>query len=339
MAPKPRLPKFNFDNNYKTEYISHSDGSRDEIFIPPYIWQGRLDNTKKNTKHTGKMYQFIKKLGNGSFGYVVLYQNKETGHQLAVKFLTSYSDFEAEASNYQKLAKSNCQKYLPQFYGIIDGKSKGIVLEVLNKDVIEYFEGTNNRFEKIAPRQVWSHCKRLVRMVKCIQDKGICINDFKTDNLMMKDDVLYLVDLCLSGNVPFSKICHTDMFDPPEPFGRHTNRDCHKKRDIWNLAIVLYLLTVRKLWPSLNLSLSHSQRKKIIKNPMSSEEIKKEIMSSRHLNNSQKKWVVGLLVPMFQVDPAKRASIGDVNRYISTKESSGVWKKTQTKKNKKTNKS
>ena len=35
MAPKPRLPKFNFDNNYKTEYISHSDGSRDEIFIPP----------------------------------------------------------------------------------------------------------------------------------------------------------------------------------------------------------------------------------------------------------------------------------------------------------------
>ena len=67
MAPKPRLPKFNFDNNYKTEYISHSDGSRDEIFIPPYIWQGRLDNTKKNTKHTGKMYQFVKKLGKSCF--------------------------------------------------------------------------------------------------------------------------------------------------------------------------------------------------------------------------------------------------------------------------------
>ena len=62
MAPKPRLPKFNFDNNYKTEYISHSDGSRDEIFIPPYIWQGRLDNTKKKHETYWKNVPISKKI-------------------------------------------------------------------------------------------------------------------------------------------------------------------------------------------------------------------------------------------------------------------------------------
>ena len=260
-----------------------------------YHYNPELSLTEGGKTHH---FRFQKKLGVGADGMVLSYKNadpKSTFKTVAIKFFQYHSDYLAEKYAYNLLSNNSKMKgYIPRYYGSIETEDyRGVVIQQFKLDLFDRIEHDSRNLNF---QQSVSYLKRLSDIIKEFHSNGVCINDLKSENLMIDHrDKIHLIDLCLTGKQAlknFSRHCHTVEFDPPDLVYENRDRLCQQSNDMWSFGILCYRMFLDKIWPTVD-PLKDSQ--KYITHPYTSEEILHDIKECG-LKSNQQKWLRKLLI-------------------------------------------
>ncbi|MCF7919046.1 MAG: sigma 54-interacting transcriptional regulator [Candidatus Cloacimonetes bacterium] len=177
-------------------------------------------------------YKKIKEIGRGSFAVIWLAED-EKGQRLVLKHYASQNLSEARREYLYLVAAAGVNVPVARsFYTDMEGVWLAM----------EYIEGeslTAGAFSSEQELNKWFY--RLVRQVLHLQGLGICLNDLKPDNILIRSDEPYLLDFGLAtpnhyndgifrGNIAYAS---------PEKL---LFKSCHFASDIFALGLLYYFL-------------------------------------------------------------------------------------------------
>jgi len=198
--------------------------------------------------------EYVKTLGQGAFGLVLLCNNTFMGKQFAVKFRNIRDDVASRAQGYGiddrwiflregRLSEhSRKNPYVPEIGWA--GRREGI--EYIAQ---EYVEGeTLDAYVKRNPDygERWKIAREIVQGVTYIHQDGIIHNDIKPSNIMItRNNDPSIVDFSVHsflGEQPFMKGARP--FQAPETI---MQGEISQATDVWALSVTLYFLFTGRL--------------------------------------------------------------------------------------------
>ena len=192
-------------------------------------------------------YEYIKYLGNGTFGVVRLYQDKLTKEKVAIKIINKEKIINKQIENIIKRELNIIQNI--HHINIIDTK------QILNDSeniyiIMEYCE-KGELFDLIVDKIFFEENEaayyfyQLINGIEYLHRKDIVHRDLKPENLLLtKNNILKIIDFDLSNyydkNNPLSTSCDSLGYAPPEVlYGKNYDGI---KVDIWNSGIILFAM-------------------------------------------------------------------------------------------------
>ena len=214
----------------------------------------RTNDTSTDTGYPSKIYDFVKKLGDGSASTIHMGKNKSTEEKVIIKKISKREEWKKELSvlkNFEDSTSGRILKYIDYF----ESQRNSYI-------VTEFYTGFD-LFEHIdlnVPYTEDMSYKLLSEMAKCVKechDKNIVHLDIKCENFMVKKDKLFSEGNVDSGNVVLIDFGHaekitdksiddirigynygTTFYLCPEGYEKVYS----SKSDIWSLGICLSLL-------------------------------------------------------------------------------------------------
>jgi len=298
---KRSLKKISTGDIFSSVKVSKSTkkivSSKKEFLFPAYITI--LDTT----------YRFNKKLGMGSYGIVGLYSQpnslinfftKESNSdnlpkEVVVKLFTDPEQYNNERNNYKIFhSDKKLSGVIGKYYGSFTVQSKqsyyGIIIEKFESDLLDREISKNLTFN-----EAFDYCSQIANILSRVHAKKICINDLKTENIMIdSNNKLRLIDLCLSGDYlgSNSHFCYTPNFIPPKLI---QDQIMCLPNDIWSFGIICFSFFLQRQWPTVDVDSSRSQSFSETGFSYSPEEIKTLVDKSTHFE-PHKSWVLTLLI-------------------------------------------
>lgn len=263
----------------------------------------RLDDTNvlKIPKQFGK-YEFVKKLGSGSFSAVVLCRHFQTKAYQACKVVSRrllveehiFERFEQEVRVLQSFKHPNIV-HVEQI--VFTEENIYLVMEYCAKgELFKYIVDSGPINEK--------ECRRLFRQIAealaFVHDRNIAHRDLKPENILLDKDLnAKLADFGLCHVASPQQLlltpCGSPFYAPPEIIS-NVEYD-GKKADIWSLGVVLYTMVTGSLpWTETNQTQLFLQIQKA------------DIVIPPRLNPALR----NLLDAMIQRDPARRPTCKEV---------------------------
>ena len=238
--------KLNEDNSFYLDpniYIRHSYSYTHYLFFNRSI---DIQNNPINRKYIG---QFVlgEKLGQGTFGIVVLGTHQITGEKVAVKILdkekilqeTDKSRLEREI----KILKNMRHNNIVHLYDVKETPtSLYIIMEyICGKELFEYII-YNKRLSELEA------CKLYQQIISGIEYLGkikVVHRDIKPENLLLDNqNNIKIVDFGLSNSYPKNELLTTACGSPCYAAPEMINGEKYYglKADIWSSGIVLYAM-------------------------------------------------------------------------------------------------
>ena len=244
-------------------------------------------------------YNFIKELGEGSYGHVYRVQHKVTGHVYACKKMNkkqikNKARFKTEID----LLRATDHPNIIRLYDIFEDK-EFIYLIMEECSGGEFFDRLAKRAKQkkmYTEKDAAKIFKQILEAVNYLHAHGVCHRDLKPENIlfstMADDSFLKLIDFGLSkvfdGNKTTMKgAVGTTFYMAPEVITGQYNEKC----DIWACGVILYIMLCGK--PPF-----YSQNE---------EELKKKICSMKYdfnypefekISDDAKNLIKKILVPM-----------------------------------------
>ena len=203
-------------------------------------------NIDMNRKFIGQ-FRLGEKLGQGTFGIVVLGTHQITGEKVAVKILdkekilqeTDKSKLEREIKILKKMRHNN----IVHLYDVKETRTcLYIIMEYINgKELFEYIT-EKGKLDEI------ESCKYYQQIISGIEYLGkikVVHRDIKPENLLLdENDNIKIVDFGLSNEYPKNELLSTACGSPCYAAPEMINGDKYNglKTDIWSSGIVLYAM-------------------------------------------------------------------------------------------------
>jgi len=200
-------------------------------------------------------YQRLGDISRGSSGFVLLALDRQTGQQVAIKFIPTGAAFK-EASIQRELTNQAMCSGHPHIVQLLDVFALpdylAIVMEFANcSDLAAFISSYVTRHGRgLEEKEARRLLQQLLVALQFVHDKGIANRDIKLDNILLHMDpaspgapVIKLCDFGFSKNErnSLSKTsCGTPEYIAPEVLsvGKYDG----KKADVWGCGVVLYVL-------------------------------------------------------------------------------------------------
>ncbi len=200
-------------------------------------------------------YELIEKIGNGSFSNVYKAKHRMKDNYVAIKF--DYDEeskilIQNEINIYLSLLKkdtANCVNI--KSFGVID-KRNYIIMDYISCNLQRYIE--NNK-QDILPVKL---LRSLVSTVNKLHNSGYVHRDLKPDNILVKNNEIYLIDLGFADDIN-DKI-HKNMIGSIlfSSYNTHcSSYQYRKKDDILSCFYIIFHLCFEKCLPWNNIK-SHN---------------------------------------------------------------------------------
>ena len=237
----------NNNNNQKTQIFINKVSNR---FLPlcPSVKCGLEPEPKVSDFH------FIKELGSGSFGRVMLVMHKKTKCQYAIKVINKQNKSNIEGQPYfrreieimYKLHHQNCVRLFGHFE---DEKNCYFIMEYVSNGNLYTLLKKNNY--KLDLNFIAHIMRDLISAVYYLHSKKppIIHRDIKPENaLLSENNELKLTDFGWSNYVAYqgevrSTFCGTPIYLAPEMI---KNQGHDERVDIWCIGVLLFELVVGK---------------------------------------------------------------------------------------------
>jgi len=201
------------------------------------------------------LYRNIRKLGEGGYGCVYLYQNKINDSQVAAKFM-DVAEYLRKANEIEKALKESNSLIALDHPQIIKFETAFL----LDSEIImftEYMPGgelgqyvkNNDISEKVA-KQIF---KLILEPVQYCHTHGIIHRDLKLENILLQDEkdpqTLKIIDFGIAGiwSIYGGEIstAGTLYYTPPEVVSE-TDLQSDPKIDIWALGVILFIILTKR---------------------------------------------------------------------------------------------
>lgn len=200
-------------------------------------------------------YELIEKIGNGSFSNVYKAKHFSKDNLVAIKFDyddTSKKIIQNEINVYLSLLKKDSTSFVNiKSFGMIDERNY-IVMEYISCNLENYVtQGKKN--SSFTPEFIF---EKLTRVVRKLHECGYVHRDLKPDNILIKNNEIYLIDLGFSTRITdkvYNKGIGSILFSS---YNTHLSKYQYRKKDdiISCFYIVCYLFGAKPLpWNNLNI--------------------------------------------------------------------------------------
>jgi serine/threonine protein kinase len=181
-------------------------------------------------------FQYVKDIGQGAFGKVVLVNYSKNNKLIAVK-IVDLNKLQNEVDIYSNLP---IHPNIISLYNVTTQKDKGYIsMEYApDGDLLKLVK--ENDLTELDIKIIFM---QLINAVSFCHKNNICHRDIKLENILFNDSILKLADFgyaCHLDNIESTKIVGTISYIAPELFTKRPyNGD---KADIWSCGVVLYVL-------------------------------------------------------------------------------------------------
>ena len=226
--------------------------SEEEKDKPNFKRQNKRRVTESKNKDIRKNYEFISMLGNGTFGKVRLYRDKNYKELLfAIKTLKKegISSYQFNSLKREVDILSNMDHpYIVKYFGIFEDEHFiHIVMEYLKGHDLSKIISLKD-YNDFNENQMGQIIHQLLKALSFIHSKNIIHRDIKPENILFSDKQnIFSLKLIDFGLATFSeqekKIVGTPMYMSPEMIdGNGTYVS-----DIWSVGVVVYQMITGKL--------------------------------------------------------------------------------------------
>ena len=249
--------KKNNKNNDEIKIIENDDEfyplNPEDIPRHSYSFTSILYNNRMNYQHDSVQRKYIgqfvlsKKLGQGTFGIVVLATHQITGENVAVKILEKERILqEADKTRIEreiKILKNMRHNNIVHLYDIKETPSSlYIIMEYVNgKELFDYIIDKNH----LSELESCNYFQQIISGIEYLGKIGVVHRDLKPENLLLDEQKnIKIVDFGLSNiyknNELLSTACGSPCYAAPEMI----NGDSYVglRVDIWSSGIVLFAM-------------------------------------------------------------------------------------------------
>lgn len=202
-------------------------------------------------------YELIEQIGSGSFSNVYKAKHHLKDNFVAIKFDHDENSkilIQNEINVYLSLLKNDSSSFVNiKSFGIID-KRNYIIMDYISCNLENYVtEGKESNNILFTPENIY---EKLTTVVKKLHNCGYVHRDLKPDNILVKNNEIYLIDLGFStkiSNKYYNKKIGSILFSS---YNTHSSKYQYRKKDdiISCYYIVCYLFGKKNLpWSNLKL--------------------------------------------------------------------------------------
>lgn len=230
------------DENMETDETANDERS---MYVDMFGRRGEKRNKKGKSKVTLENFEFIKVLGKGTFGKVILCREKATNHLYAIKILKKEVIIKKDEVAHTLTEKNVLQKtkhpFLVQLkYSFTTVDRLCLVTEYVNGGELYFHLSQERVFTQVRTR---FYAAEIICAISYLHKKGIIYRDLKLENLLLDHDGhIKIADfgLCKEdihfGNTT-KTFCGTPEYLAPEVLD---DSDYGRAVDWWGLGIVMY---------------------------------------------------------------------------------------------------
>ena len=230
----------------KLKMVKYKEKEEEIIHIPHKLLNEDSESNKKSICD----FSIKEQLGEGTFGYVRLALNKQTGEKVAIKILEKKKILEYEdkirVEREIKILKSLRHPNIVQLYSVLQTKDNLYIIMEYAKG-IELFEYIGKK-KKIDEQTACHIYQQIISGLEYLHKNNIVHRDIKPENLIIekKTKNLKIVDFGLSNifNTEKSKLLSSSCGSPSYAAPEMLQGKKYKPQpvDIWSSGIVLYAM-------------------------------------------------------------------------------------------------
>ncbi|MCD4817505.1 MAG: sigma 54-interacting transcriptional regulator [Candidatus Cloacimonetes bacterium] len=174
----------------------------------------------------------IKKIGEGSFSNVLLVEDEKSRKLVLKQFK---SGFQREARREFLYLNSFDDPHIVKAIEYSDEEKPTLLLEYLKGNELHYSQFSNEK-------TIYSILTKISETISKIHSAGICLNDLKPENIIIRNNEPVLIDfgLCTLNLYNDGMLRGTISYAAPEKINHQTN---HFPADIFSLGIIYLFLT------------------------------------------------------------------------------------------------
>jgi len=211
-------------------------------------------------------YELIEQIGSGSFSNVYKAKHHLKDNLVAIKF--DYDEnskvlIQNEISVYLSLLKKDSSSFINiKSFGIVD-KRNYIIMDYISCNLEDYVtKGKETEKLLFTPRIMF---KKLTHTVKKLHECGYVHRDLKPDNILVKNDEIYLIDLGFATKISskhYNKKIGSILFSS---YNTHNSKYQYRKRDdIVSCYYIICYLFGKKILPWNNLKINDESLDRIL---------------------------------------------------------------------------
>jgi len=280
-----------------------SKGEKDlelDPFQSIFAKQGEVQKRSGSRKVTFENFEFLKVLGKGTFGKVILCREKSSSHLYAIKILKKDVIIKKDEVEHTKTENRVLQKTRHPFliglkYSFTTSDRLCFVMEYVNGGELFFHLSRERQFSE---DRTMFYGAEIISAIAYLHSRGIIYRDLKLENLLLDEDGhIKIADFGLcKEDIQWGKttktFCGTPEYLAPEVL---EDNDYGRAVDWWGVGVVMYEMMVGRL-PFYNRD--HDILFELI--------LMEEVRFPKNLTSEAKELLGGLLIK----DPAKRLGGG-----------------------------
>lgn len=190
-------------------------------------------------------YTYIKELGYGNYGRVILAKYINTGDKVAIKHIKNgFYNIQVAQRTYREYKYLKLFSRHPNIITLIDA-----IVSDDEEDLYLVFEYFPSNLKQLINKGIYTSTHRLfiiyqlIRAVETLHSNNVIHRDIKPENILInKDKIVRLADFglsrcCVSSNYPLTDYVTTLWYRSPENILLST--DYNQQSDMWSIGCIL----------------------------------------------------------------------------------------------------